>query len=136
MEEQKQGCGDSSGDSNHTVPKRFKTLSFYGKLNRAVGLILAYTGAIVVIISGAIILHSLTGPDTYDDAFLQFGKGYVLGVGIGAGIGCILFGIGLIIFGEYISCFIAIEENTRRVGELLEARLFRTGNLDSGQNGD
>jgi len=101
---QQQSTGPEQSTFPTTIDTRFKTLLGYGKFLSSVGWFIIIIGIIAIfggIVSGA--------------------EGDEIGFGIAMGaVVVIILGIGMVASGQLISCFVAIEKNTRSTYELIQ----------------
>lgn len=92
-----------------TPPKadhRFETLLFTGKVTSGIGWVITGIGLIAIILG----FSGMLAGESFSSITLI------------PGIGCIISGIMMIAAGQLISCFVAIEENTRKTVNLLKKK--------------
>jgi len=91
---------------NGDFPYHFKALLSYGKISSAIGWIIVIIGVIVFFVGFANL--------EFDGAL---GISAILG-----GIFISILGIGMVIGGQLVSCFVSIEKNTRSTYEILKSK--------------
>lgn len=103
-------------DSNQPSERRFNTLLSIGKLISGIGWVFVGLGALAAII-GIIVAISEAG-NRYsggEQAALS------LAAGLGGGLWAAVMGILIVAQGQVLSCFVAIERNTRSTYEMMRA---------------
>jgi len=93
---------------------KFKTLLAYGRSISGLGWVVFAIGVIIVIAG----LVALSQQNRYGGLMSAGGLGL-----IGTGISVMIGGILLVVLGQTISCFVAIETNTRATYEIMDKRL-------------
>ena len=92
-------------DREATTATQFRALLTFGKLISGLGWVVVILGAMGIWVG-----------------FSELG-GTVQGlIGLAAGLLLAIVGVLMAVLGQQISCFVAIEKNTRRVYEILETR--------------
>ena len=95
-------------ENTNKIDYEFKTLSGYGKFISGFGWIMAFLG----------IIASLLWPTR---AFVGVEDPADFGIILG-GVIALVIGIGLVVNGQLISCFVSIEKNTRQTYKLLQQK--------------
>ena len=102
QKEQAKKVAEDTITGNH-----FKTLLGYRKLISVLGWIW------IILCIGGVVIGLLAGLSGVHEGWLIMGGSFF----------SVLFGIGMVASGQLISCFVAIEKNTRATNELLQTRI-------------
>lgn len=93
--------------------RRFKTLLSISNFISGLGWVIVGLGALVGVIG---VIAAMSLPPPMEEAV------FALTVGLGGGIWVAVSGILIVAFGQVVSCFVAIERNTRSTLRLIQER--------------